>query len=443
MNYKVDIFVNLLWITNWPFPKVSKEIGAKPFLSQGWLLTLAHSIADNHEISLSILCISHDVKKLTEVFVDKIHHYIMPAKRRFHSDKQFDVYLRQVYDIVKPDMVHLFGTEYSHGEEFLTLYPKVPSILTIQGIMTRIGEEYYGGLSTDIVLRYRTLRENLGLSGMYFTKKKYMKQARVEQKTVKMVKYVTGRTLWDESILKSINPGFEFFYCNWDLREEFYVSRKWRIDNIQRHSIYTSFASYPLKGLHILLRAIALIIDEYPDIIVKVPGVECDDNDEIRVVSGYTKYIKHLIRERGLQKNVCFLGQQKADDVISELLKSHAVVVPSAIEGDSATLGEGQFLGVPCIASFRGGMTDMIENGKDGLYYDFNEAPVLASLLKRVFSNDYLAVYMSGNAVIKAERRYDKKNNLEAYLSLYRYASDKFLFECNSAENVGNEDNTK
>ena len=51
---------------------------------------------------------------------------------------------------------------------------------------------------------------------------------------------------------------------------------------------------------------------------------------------------------------------------------------PSSIENSPNSLGEAQLLGVPCIASDVGGVTDMIPNKECGIIYRFEEVELLA-----------------------------------------------------------------
>ena len=409
--------MKILWITNWPFPEVSRRLNLSVFLSQGWLLNLAENVAK--EAELSVISISHDVDSLSAVSIRGIKHYVMPASRKLVMPA-YSTYFKKIVEEVQPSIVHIFGTEFTHGNIFVQDYPDIPCILTIQGLMSRICEEYYGGLGLWDVFRYRTLRENLRLGGMYFIKKGYEKQAKKERQMLQNVDYVTGRTYWDRAVLLAINPKLKYRKCNWTLRNEFYESRKWDIARIQRHSIYTCFASYPLKGLHILLRAVALLRDEYPDIVVNVPGVQGDTNGHIIANTGYMRYLRDLIKTLGIEKNVAFLGAQSAEDVVQSMLRANMIVIPSAIEGDSLVALEGQYIGVPLICSYRGGMTDLFDNGVDGFYYDFSEYAFLAQRIKQLFDHDDLCISFSDQGIRRGEQRSDSQINTGTYLKLYR-----------------------
>jgi glycosyltransferase involved in cell wall biosynthesis len=58
------------------------------------------------------------------------------------------------------------------------------------------------------------------------------------------------------------------------------------------------------------------------------------------------------------------------------------------MEGASATIREAMFLGVPCIASARGGMTNLIDNGISGYTYDYNDYKTLSNLIITLFEDE-------------------------------------------------------
>lgn len=410
--------MKIVWIINKPFPAISKKIGTVPVLSMGWLLDIAYGLSKDTENEL--ITISADLVSKEQVITDdRIKHYIVPVEGRFGKGRSYKKYLKGIVEYEQPDIVHLFGTETNIGLEFLRLYPESNAILTIQGIMDRISDEYLGGLDKWTVITNRTLRENLRFGGMLFAYIKSKQQKKNERRILNSVKFVTGRTLWDYSVMKRINPSIHYYKCNFNLRNEFYGAKKWSLDAIQRHSIYTGFSEYPLKGLHILLEAVALVKQSYPDVVLFVPGVEGDANQRIIANTGYKKLIRKIIREYELTENVKFLGGQKACEVVSRMLKSHVTVVSSAIEGASATICESMYLGVPCICTFRGGMTELIKDGETGFYYDYPEYSFLAERIKQIFADDNLALKFSVGLIKDAEIRHDREKNVESYISMY------------------------
>jgi glycosyltransferase involved in cell wall biosynthesis len=146
----------------------------------------------------------------------------------------------------------------------------------------------------------------------------------------------------------------------------------------------------PLKGLHVLLKAMAVVKRTYPDIMLRIAG---DDITKIKTISdikyytGYGKIIRDLIKRLKLEDNVHFLGRLNAESMKSEYLSANVYVLSSSIENSPNSLGEAQLLGVPCIASYVGGVPDMIPCKDCGLLYRYDDFRVLALLIVDVFKN--------------------------------------------------------
>ncbi len=428
--------MKVLWVTNMPLHEVSEALNIEGTLSQSWLVELWKTIRESGFIVCSAAL--SKVNELKKVELYGGNHYVIPVVSKYTSEKAYEKHWIQIIEAENPDLIHIHGTEYRHPLPLLKHYPNIKSMLTVQGMMGRISDEFYGGLDWKELIRFRTSSENLHLGGMIGTRVLYKKQAKTEKKLLQLVNCVTGRTLWDYSLIKQMNPNAKYFKCTYNLREQFYSADKWNIDFAERYSIYTAFSSYPLKGLHILLKAIAIVKNEYPLVKVYVPGIKGDKNGRLLANTGYTKYIKDLIEKKGIRENVIFLGGQTVDDVVSHMQKANICVVSSAIEGASATLREAMHIGTPCICAYRGGMTELLKDRESGFYYDYSEYPYLAERIMQIFADDSLAKRFSVRVIEDAEKMHDKKKNDQSWLDAYHYA----LYEsCDShaAERVDRE----
>ena len=83
------------------------------------------------------------------------------------------------------------------------------------------------------------------------------------------------------------------------------------------------------------------------------------------------------------------------DISVWESIMTYVMVLPSAIENSPNSLCEAQLVGIPCVASFVGGVPEMLRDGKDGYLYTFNEPLMLAEYISRIFDSDSLAEQFS------------------------------------------------
>jgi len=206
------------------------------------------------------------------------------------------------------------------------------------------------------------------------------------------------------------------------LRNEFYQSNKWSYSKCAKQTIFLSQAGTPIKGLHKVLEALQLLKDEFPDITIRIGGNNIIANnslkDRIRM-SGYGKYIKSLLRKYSLFEHVKFLGPLDAGAMVLEYQKANVFICPSSIENSPNSVGEAQIIGTPVIASYVGGIPDMISHDETGLLYRFEEVEMLAEYIRKLFLNVELAVKFSRNGIFAAENRHNRLNNLNKLLEIY------------------------
>ena len=127
-----------------------------------------------------------------------------------------------------------------------------------------------------------------------------------------------------------------------------------------------------------------------------------------------------MIKEYGLEENVIFLGNLGPEQVAERLRLSHVCVVPSAIEGASATLCEAMMIGTPSICAFRGGMTDLLTDKVNGFTYDFPEYPHLALRIMDIFENDSMAEDFSEKTKALANARHNREKNPQDMVNVYK-----------------------
>jgi len=412
--------MRVLWIVNMVFPAVAQKLGLETSTSGGWLLDLASSISSQPGIQLGVM-----TYYAGDTFIDTEHegvrYFLLPggSKRLLYNNPKTREDCKKIVQIFQPDLIHLHGTEYAPAREMVYAHPEIPTLLTIQGILKRISAEYFGGLSLWQILKMSKMKDILKGKIPLTFKLLYSRNSKREEEVLKKVKYVTGRTDWDKSVMLSVNPSLEYFRCNYNLRDPFYDAAKWSVANMERHSILTGASHYSLKGLHILIRALAIVKRKYPDVKLIIPGGGKAVNGRLVRPSSYTRYIERMIAEYGLDENVVFAGNLSAEQVAEQLGKVHLCVVPSAIEGASATLCEAMYVGTPSICAHRGGMVDLLTDGECGFTYDFPEYPLLAHRIMQLFGDDTLCETFSEREKKRALERHNREKNTGRMIEVY------------------------
>ena len=130
------------------------------------------------------------------------------------------------------------------------------------------------------------------------------------------------------------------------------------------------------------------IIRLFPDVTLRIAGPDITYSngsfkDLIRI-SSYGRIIKKLIKKNRLEGKVCFLGALSATEMKKEYLRSNVFVCPSSIENSPNSIGEAQILGVPVVASYVGGIPDMMR-GSESYLYRFEDIEMMANIICSVF----------------------------------------------------------
>lgn len=331
----------------------------------------------------------------------------------------------ELFQKEQPDIIHVFGTEFPHTLAAVNAAQKCNMlsklVISIQGLVSVIGQyHYYAGLP-GWMHHAKTFRDFIRRDSIARQRALFLKKGQFEKEAIKKAKHIIGRTDWDRACVTQINPAVQYHFCNETLRETFYQNT-WQRNACQEHSIFVSQASYPLKGFHAVLDALAILVKKYPDAHVYTTGA--DPREQTGFSSKlrqriYTKYLIKKIRDLGLDQNVSFLGYLDEKQMCERFLKSHVFVSASSIENSSNSLGEAMLLGVPSISSNVGGTQNLLEHGKEGYLYPFDEPYMIAYYADRIFSSDALANQLSRNAREHASRTHDRDINAKTMQDIY------------------------
>lgn len=412
--------MKILWITNILFPEAEQLLNGAGELKAtgGWMLGAADALLQNKDVKLIVASVSVKVSKLTKIEGQDILYYILPMGKgnmRFNMD--YCKYWQEVNNDVKPDVVHIHGTECSHGHAYMSACGCDNVVISIQGLTSAYYYYYYYGMTKKEIYRNMTFRD-LIRGSILNGQKQFKKRAAYEIEMIKNAKHIIGRTSWDKARVWAINPNAEYHFCNETLRSDFYDGSRWIYNKCDKYSIFLSQAGYPIKGLHQVLKAMPIILRHYPNASIRIAGTDITKSrtlsEKLRL-SGYGRYIKRLINKNALEDKVVFTGSLNGEQMKQEYLRANVFVCPSTIENSPNSLGEAQILGTPCIASYVGGIPDMMKGNEENLYR-FEEVEMLAEKVCRVFADADKQVDMRDVAL----RRHDATSNSDNLRLIYK-----------------------
>lgn len=407
----------VLWLCNRPIEEGADRRDGT------WFTSMARALVESGEILLAVVG-QAKVKGAVRCNLGDIAQWVVPYEplgRNGLPSRRTVEAIQQAADEIKPDLIHVWGTENYWG--LLTARGMLagPAVLEMQGIKYVLAKVFYGGLSLAERIRcigpLEILRPGCSL---FFGKRRFERWGRFEKEMILKHKYVSTQSDWVRAYILAVNPECTLFKTAIMLRKEFFEAFSWRTPenrNGATPSVFTSSSGAPAyKGLHVAMRAIALLKRKYPRIVLNVAG-DIMRNGIRR--SGYARWLQSEAHRLRIKDNVRWLGPLDADGIIRQFHQASAVVIPSFVESYSLALAEAMLIGVPVVVSYAGAMPELACDGESALFFPIGDASACAMQIDRLLSDHGLAERLSQNARETGLTRNDPQSVLRRQVEIY------------------------
>jgi glycosyltransferase involved in cell wall biosynthesis len=420
--------MKILWIVNEFFPVVSKKLDKPHSLYGGWTFGLAERLKTEKNIELSVVTADLDCE-LDDYKEENIRYFVLKSsKPKTQYDARLEPQWNKLIAKIKPDVVHIHGTEFAHGLALMKNNTELNYIISIQGLVSIYSKYFYGGITLKDILKTATIRDWLRWDTLIQGRNRYKKRGKNEVEYIKSTNAVMGRTDWDFAHTKAINPAVNYYFGNETLRYEFYTAKKWEPTKLDNHIIFLSQASNPLKGLQQVIKALPAIKIDFPNIAVRIAGGNILNRSTLKkrvLFTGFGNYIYKLAKKLDVLDNITFIGSLTANQMIEEYQNASLFVCPSSIENSPNSVGEAQIIGTPCVASYVGGNHNLITHDESGLLYRFEEYNLLAFSVVKLLKNKKMAKVLSSNGQKVASLRHNPEVNITQLLATYKDIKEK------------------
>ena len=169
----------------------------------------------------------------------------------------------------------------------------------------------------------------------------------------------------------------------------------------------TASADAPLKGLSVLLHAIASLRSDYPDIRLTLVGRPRPGGDT-----------EKLIAALGLGELVqCYKGISH-QEMVEKYADASIAVVPSLYEGFGLPAIEAMACGVPLVSSDGGALAEVVEDA--GLVVPAGDSQALADAIRRLFEDDNLRTDFASRGLSRVEQHFCWNRCAERMEAYYR-----------------------
>lgn len=410
----------ILWLSNTPSGAIEKL--SPNTVAGGWMQSLEEQLVEDKNIELYVaFYYNHPI----EPFKHKKTQYYPVLRsntgskfsrliRRMPFGKNDDeTELQKVLEIieeVKPDIIHVHGTEENWG--LIQKYTKIPVIVSIQGILSPYTERFFSGIPKRVAFINEGIKQKLLFKSANLSYSQMKKNAIREQEILKISKNIMGRTDWDRRITRVLAPDSKYFVGNEMLRPVFYEGKWNRKEYGKLIKIVSTSTAGIYKGLETIVKTAAILQKSSS---FTFEWIVIGQNETGPLAQMVKKWLKCDYGQLGIR----FVGIKKAEEMVDILISSDVYCQVSHIENSPNSLCEAMMVGMPIIASFAGGTDSMLENSEEGILVQDGDPYSYAGAINELVNHFELAKQYALKAKIKAEDRHNKKKIVEALITTY------------------------
>ena len=163
---------------------------------------------------------------------------------------------------------------------------------------------------------------------------------------------------------------------------------------------------YPVKGHQYLLKAMRVVLQQYPSATLVLVGR-----------GDLEASLKEQANQLGIEAHVRFLGVRQ--DIPKLLAIMSIFVMPSLSEGLSLALLEAMVAGRPVVATRVGGNAELVVNGETGLLVESKDPEALAAAICTLLGNRTMREEFGRKALTRAQGRFSARQMADDYRILY------------------------
>ncbi len=171
-----------------------------------------------------------------------------------------------------------------------------------------------------------------------------------------------------------------------------------------------------LKGAMILAKAIPQISSRYPQAHFAFLGADRLAEDG----TSQKAQLERFLERAGLRNRVEFQGHSSSEVFLSYYRQASVFVLPSVFENYPYTLLEAMSCEKACVVSRAGGMIDMVEEGKSGLFFEPGNPEDLAEKVIALLDDPTLRTSLGVTARQRVVQKYGLDIGVEKTLSFYQ-----------------------
>jgi glycosyltransferase involved in cell wall biosynthesis len=130
-------------------------------------------------------------------------------------------------------------------------------------------------------------------------------------------------------------------------------------------------------------------------------------------------FLEQLARQKEIDDSVIFAGFVDQATIAKTLRASDIFVLPSFAEGIPVALMEAMAMGVPVIATYVGGVIELVVDQRTGLMVSPSDSVGLASAIARYIDDEAFRQTIAKNAREKIESEFNTEDQVDKLAQLF------------------------
>jgi len=389
----------------------------------GWQDSLERVVRTVSEIELTIVFMSSQFTE--EKVIDGVRYVPIYSRWSFFErtvHKHWDIYVKKmlpaakrIIEQYKPDIIHVFGTEWLFGQ--IAAYTSIPVVIHIMGAIVPYNNAGYPPCYSYEGELYKNRWNLVSLFRKKLIERNNRNWEEWERRTWSLVENYMGRTCWDESLSRVLHPGRKYFHVEEALRTPFVTGkRKWNESKSRKIILVSTGISTFWKG---------------PDMMLKVAYIlkSLSVDFEWSLVGNINTSLKETVEKQEGHRfedcNLRVLGFKQPEELIDILCNSTIYVHTAYIDNSPNSICEAQCLGVPVISTNVGGIPTLVRDGIDGVLVPANDPWQMADAIIQLSSDKERLKLYSETSRSFALRRHDDEQIKRQLMFCYNTLLDK------------------
>jgi len=164
----------------------------------------------------------------------------------------------------------------------------------------------------------------------------------------------------------------------------------------------------PVKGLHLLIEAMADLIAQGRQVRLRIVGDGSERNA-----------LRRNVENRRLSDHVMFEGAVNQDKLLEIYRETDVLAMSSFAEGVPVVTMEAMSMEIPCVAPWVNGIPEIITHETDGLLVPPGDAQALARAIARLMDDAELRRTLGQKARLKIRGKFDLRRNTEHLAGIF------------------------